>query len=107
MRRKLGVERVCGHRTAGCNDLRGRLRGLVYVRAAEIQFNRRDCVAVELLARLGIVAGVESTDRHPDRNVDRANQTRQRLADEKVATGVRETDRIQHPRVRFGDAYRW
>ena len=68
MRRKLGVERVCGRLTAGGDDLGGRLRRLVDVRAREVQLDRH---AFELRARLRVLVRSEATDRHPQRHAER------------------------------------
>src|SRR6266511_5239424 len=98
-RRELRVEQERRDGTAGSDDLRGRLRRLVDVRTAEVEFDRH---VLEDRARLRVVARGETADGDPDGFIERA-QTRKHVADECVAARVREPDRVEHSRVGLGD----
>ncbi len=90
---KLGVERDCGHRTAGGDDLRRTVRGLVDVRAREVQLDRGD--VLECCACVCVVRRAEPADGDPERHAELA-QTRQLVVEETFAAGIRKSDRIQH-----------
>ena len=105
-RRELRVQRLGGRLPRRGNELGSSLGRLLDVRAREVQLDRHDVVAVvEPRADVGVVRGREPADRDPDGHAER-REPRQVVPDERLDSRVLQADRVQHPRVRLGDARR-
>ena len=105
-RRELRVERQPGRRARGGDELRGRLRRLLDVRAREVELDRGDSlVAVESFTAQGEVRRGEAADRDPELRYD-LGEARQVVGDERVDPRPLEADRVEHPVVGLRDPRR-
>ena len=86
-------------RRAGRDDLGGRLGRLVDVGAREVELDRGHIVATRRARRTSPRSRRPRSRRPRPRPVGRARRAREHLVEKALPAGVREADRVEHPRV--------